>query len=172
MSGNLSSSQPKDFESKQQFISRTRDEYVLLQRKIDNYGDTSLKMKGFTITITLGVSLFSLREASLLMPTLGLVGVLLLFYFEGINNVYHDIVKKRAYQIEKAITNPLLRSKIRSPHIGHQLKSAGSIEIRDIFDSIKRAPQLRTFYGAMMFILLVVFMADLCVVINRTLKLS
>ena len=145
-------------EPKAEFINRVKTEYTLLQSKIDRYGDSSLKFKGFALTVTLAAGSLAIKEGSLLIPALGILAMLVFLYYEAVNNIYYQALKSRAYKIERAITNATLRKKIISPYIGHELKGQDTTKFRNIRQSVNRAWQSNIFYCLMISIFIFIML--------------
>jgi hypothetical protein len=99
------------------------EEYKLIQSKIDQYGNSSLQLKGFSVTLALALSTYSIKEDSLIISLFGMVGIVLILYYEGFNSIFDDILKNRALKLENAsIRNRC--DKIGEPlQIGNLLKN-------------------------------------------------
>ncbi len=98
------------------------EEYKLIQSKIDQYGNSSQQLKWFTITVTLALGTYSLKEGSLWAPVLGILGICIMLFYEGFNSIFQDILKNRAIRLENASKNDRCE-KIGEPlQLGHILK--------------------------------------------------
>lgn len=111
------------------------EEYKLIQSKIDQYGNSSQQLKGFTITFILALGTYSLKEISILTPILAIVGVCLILYYEGFNSIYQDKLKNRALRLERASRHNNLEKVGEPLQIGSHLKSAND-NIRNTFRHI------------------------------------
>jgi hypothetical protein len=64
--------------NRENYVNSIKDEYQLLQTKIDKYGESSLRYKQFAITVALAVGYFAIKEHN---KWIALIGALYLSCF-------------------------------------------------------------------------------------------
>ncbi|MGC8490304.1 MAG: hypothetical protein ACP5SH_01080 [Syntrophobacteraceae bacterium] len=104
------------------WLNNARIEYALLQLKIDNYGSSAITLRGISTTVLLAVSAYSLKTNDYIMPTLGLVFLLGILFYEGTNKIYYDVIKDRALELEKAMKSGYYPTACRTPHTAQFLR--------------------------------------------------
>ncbi|MDR3570358.1 MAG: hypothetical protein P4L43_20230 [Syntrophobacteraceae bacterium] len=104
------------------WLNNARIEYVLLQLKIDNYGSSAITLRGISTTVLLAVSAYSLKINDYVMPTLGLFFLFGILFHEGTNKIYYDIIKDRAFELEKAMKANYYSPIYRTPHTAQFLR--------------------------------------------------
>lgn len=79
------------------------NEYEILQKKIDSYGNSELLYRGFSITILAGAIIYKEKDASPTVLIVGIITLLLLTYFEVKNKIFAKALEERAAKVEHAI---------------------------------------------------------------------
>jgi len=128
-------------------------EYAILQEKINKYGDSSIRLKGFSLTLISAIGYISYSKHDYIFILLGILSTFLIIYYEGINLHSLNIFKERVYLIENVISNS--RSKLRHPYIAHELSRK---EVKNFWTPISNVlfKEWRTYiiYHAMIAVLL------------------
>lgn len=122
--------------TEQDVLNNIRLEYFLIQNKIDNYGSTGYKIKGFAITLFLAVAGFSVKEDDFIMPLVGIPILLVFAYYEGVNLIHYKLLKRRALIIEKALSYNKIWKTVENPKLARDLSASGRYKILEPFYQI------------------------------------